>query len=68
MVDENITFFNGYSLLRDPQYNKGLTNALVIQLLLCCQSVLAIMLAKKRSFSRFFLSVITIRNDAALAR
>ena len=32
---------SGYSLLRDPQYNKGLTNALVIQLTPCCQSVLA---------------------------
>ena len=38
---------SGYSLLRDPQYKKGLTNALVIQLTPCFQFVLAIMLAKK---------------------
>ena len=53
---------SGYSLLRYPQYNKGFTNALVIQLIPCCQSVLAVMLAKKRERERE--SVITIRNDA----
>ena len=37
---------SAYSLLRDSQYNKGLTNAFVIQLTLCCESVLAVMLTK----------------------
>ncbi|KAL4637738.1 hypothetical protein ACB092_03G097500 [Castanea dentata] len=43
-----------YSLLRDSQYNKGLTNALVIQLIPCCQSVVAVMLAKKTGFQSVF--------------
>ena len=44
---------NGYSLLSDPWYNKGLTNALVIQLAPYCQSVLADMLAKTRVSAGF---------------
>ena len=37
---------SGYSLLRDPQYKKGLTNTLVIWLTPCYESILAVMLTK----------------------
>ena len=38
---------SAHSLLKDPHYNKELTNALVIQLIPFCQFVLAVILAKK---------------------
>ena len=52
---------SGYSLLNDLQYNKGLTDALVIQLTLYCQPVLAVMLAKTGVSAERYKANINIR-------